>query len=163
MKGAYLKSRDDISLKTLDVNGAKMKVTGSILILHPYVIEPAEPEARSQLTWIWNGAYLKTDSPIPGCEGMMTDKVVEVTTLGSLIELVNSSIIDASAYLPAENMAEINSRGIAWLLEDKILSTVVDLIWKCALEMKIPLSNFTLIRVTGEMSEQFPYHSMDGT
>ena len=156
-------SRDDISLKTLEVNGAKMKVTGSILILHPYVIEPAEPEARSQLAWVWNGAYLKTDSPIPGLEGMTTDKVVEVTTLGLLIELVNPSIVDASAYLPAENMAEINSWGITWLLKDEILSTAVDLIWKRALEMKIPLSNFTLIRVTGEMSEQFPYHSTDGT
>ena len=93
---------------------------------------------------------------------MMTEKVIKIGMLGSLIEPVNPSIVEASIYLPAEKTAEINSRGVTWLLEDDVLMTAIDLIWKHALEMKIPVSSLTLIWVTGGMSKQFLYRLTDG-
>ncbi|KIK76637.1 hypothetical protein PAXRUDRAFT_28940 [Paxillus rubicundulus Ve08.2h10] len=103
-------SCDDINLKTLQVNGSKVKVMGNVLTLLPAcTCEPADPDGQSKPAWVWNGAYLKTDSSTPGRKGMMTEKVIEVCTLGSLIEPVNPSIVEALAYLPTEQTAEINS------------------------------------------------------
>ncbi|KAF9229768.1 hypothetical protein BS17DRAFT_763264 [Gyrodon lividus] len=121
-------SHNDINLKTLQVNGSKVKVTGNVLTLLPCTHKPVEPEVRSKSAWVWNGAYLKTDYPIPGHEGMTTERVIEICMLGSLIEPVNPSVIEASEYLPIEKTAEINSRGVTWLLEDDILTTAINLI-----------------------------------
>ena len=60
-----------------------------------------------------------------------------------------------------EKMAQVNSRGITWLLEEDIILAAIDLIWKRTLEMKISPSSFTLIHIIGTASE-FPYRSVDG-
>ena len=156
-------SHNDINLRTLHLNSSKVKVTGNVLTLLSCTWKPVESKAQSKLAWVWNGAYLKTDSPVPGCEGMTTEKVIEIGMLGSLIEPLNPSVVEVLVYLPAEKTAKINSRGVTWLLKDDVLTTAINLVWKCALGMKIPVSSLTLIRVTGGMSKQFPYHLTDGT
>ena len=150
----------DIGLQTLQANGTRIKLSGNILTLLLCIVDsdPVEPGDTSTPAWVWDGTYLKTTSSVPGHE-TMTEKIIEVTTLGSLIEPINPSVVEASAYLPMEKMAQVNSRGITWLLEEDIILAAIDLIWKCALKMKILPSSFTLIRIIGTASN-FPYHSV---
>ena len=57
-------SCDNINLRTLHLNSSKVKVTGNVLTLLSCTWKPVESEAQSKLAWVWNGAYLKTDSPV---------------------------------------------------------------------------------------------------
>ena len=91
----------DIGLQTLQANGTRIKLSGNILTLLPCIVDsdPVEPGDTSTPVWVWDGTYLKTTSSVPGHETMTTDKTIEVTTLGSLIEPINPSVVEASAYL----------------------------------------------------------------
>lgn len=85
-----------------------------------------------------------------------------MSVLGSLIELVNPKVVNTSAHLSAEMTTEINTHGLTWSLENEVLKAAVNLIWKCSLEMKMPVSSLTLLRINTTMSNQFPYHFKDG-
>ncbi|KAI5999885.1 hypothetical protein F5J12DRAFT_895123 [Pisolithus orientalis] len=137
---------NDIHTKTLQANGSKIKISGNILVLVPSesTLNSRSPDFEFNLTWIWTGAYLKTSSTVPG-PTITTQKLVEVTAIGSLVELVNPSVVLASAHLAAEKTKEINSQDLTWSLKNEALKVAVDLIWKCMLEMKILVSNIALL------------------
>ncbi|KIK74377.1 hypothetical protein PAXRUDRAFT_19941 [Paxillus rubicundulus Ve08.2h10] len=60
-----------------------------------------------KFSWIWTGAYLKTASTVPGLK-VTTQKVVEVSTTGSLMELINPDVVSASTHLGDDKRKEIN-------------------------------------------------------
>ncbi|KAI6156771.1 hypothetical protein BKA82DRAFT_9900 [Pisolithus tinctorius] len=154
---------NDIHTKTLQANGSKIKISGNILVLVPseLTLNSESPDFKFNLMWIWTGAYLKTSSTVPGLT-ITTQKLVEVTAIGSLVELVNPSIVLASAHLAAEKTKEINSRDLTWSLKNEALKVAVDLIWKHVLEMKILVSNIALLGVD-TASKLFPYCVMDSS
>ncbi|KAI6008633.1 hypothetical protein PISMIDRAFT_690710 [Pisolithus microcarpus 441] len=155
--------RNDVHIKTLQANGSNIKISGNILVLVPSELTPISesPDSEFNMTWIWTGSYLKAASPVPGL-AITTQKVVEISTTGSLVELVNPSVVTASTHLTAENMKEINSRDLTWSLDNEALKMAVELIWKRMLEMKIPVSNIALLRVDAT-NGPFPYCSTDGS
>ena len=94
--------------------------------------------------WIWNGSYLKMVSPLPG-SNVSTQKVVEVTALGTLIKLVNPSIVTAADYLPTECLSEINSHGVTWAISNDTLEVAVEGLWKWMMDSRLPITNITLM------------------
>ncbi|KAI6010795.1 hypothetical protein F5J12DRAFT_891296 [Pisolithus orientalis] len=93
---------NDIHIKTLHVNRSKIKVSGNVLILIP---------SELNLMWIWMVVYLKALSPVPGL-AVTTQKVIEISTTKSLVELVNPNVIMASAHLPSDKAKENNSQDL---------------------------------------------------
>ena len=146
--------RTDVNIKTLQAGGSKVKVSSSVLVLVP-------SHTETNLTWVWNGGYFKMVSSVPGLN-TVNQKVVEVSVLGSLIELVNPKVVDASGHLSAEMMMEINMRSLTWSLENEVLEAAIDLIWKRSLEMNMPVSSLTSLRINTTMSTHFPYCFKDG-
>ncbi|KAI6109750.1 hypothetical protein F5141DRAFT_1063906 [Pisolithus sp. B1] len=139
-------ARNDIHIKTLQANGSKIKISGNILTLIPseLTLNSGSPVSEFDLTWIWMGSYLKASTPVAGL-AITTQKVIEISTTGSLIELVNPNVVIASAHLTTEKTKEINSQGLTWSLENEALNAAVDLIWKRMLELKIPVSSIALL------------------
>jgi hypothetical protein len=154
-------SRNDINVKTLQENRSKVKISGNILLLVPSQSSdlPDLESAPSSVTWVWNGGYLKIASAVPGVD-VITQKVVEISTLGSLIELVNPSIVEASSHLSVNKSTEVNTSGLTWSLKQDPLDAAIDVIWNRLSGMKMPVSNITLI--CANVSEHFPYHLDNG-
>ena len=150
-------------MKTLQENGSKVKISGNILLLVPSPSLsndlPDLDSSPSSVTWVWNGGYLKTGSTVPGVN-VVTQKVVEMSTLGSLIELVNPSVVEASSHLAADKSMEVNTSGLTWSLKQDPLDAAIDVIWNRLLGMKMPVSNITLVRA--DVSEHFPYRLENG-
>jgi hypothetical protein len=109
--------------------------------------------------WIWNGGYLKTASIVSGLD-ITTQKVIEISALGSLIEVINPNVVDVSSHLAGDKTSEVNMSGLTWLLGQEPLDAAMDVIWTRLLEMKMPVSNITLL--CADISEQFPYHLDNG-
>lgn len=99
-------SQTEINLNTLTSTVAKVKVNGDLLLLLP-----SSDQQMAMGLWVWNGGYLKSDSPIPNTN-TSTCKVVEVSVHGTLIEPVDPSVVTASLHLAVEHCAEINSHDI---------------------------------------------------
>ncbi|KAI5994112.1 hypothetical protein F5J12DRAFT_726460, partial [Pisolithus orientalis] len=135
-------SRSDINFDTLLSVAGKVKITGEILTL---LVSPLTPD--DDCFWIWNGVYLKASSPLPG-SNVSTQKVVEMTTLGALIHLVNPSIVTAANYLPSEHLAEVNSHGITWAISNNTLEVAVNVLWKWIVDSKLAVSNITLMQIS---------------
>jgi hypothetical protein len=108
--------------------------------------------------WIWTGGYLKTLSPV-SIANVSTRKVVELSVHGSLIEPVNPSVVTASKHLPNECCAEVNSWDITWALKEDVLEAVGTTIWKHLGDLKVPISNITLL--SGRY-DGFPYSKDSG-
>jgi hypothetical protein len=138
-----------------------VKISGNILLLVPSQSSdlPDLESAPSSVTWVWNGGYLKIASAVPGVD-VITQKVVEISTLGSLIELVNPSIVEASSHLSVDKSTEVNTSGLTWSLKQDPLDAAIDVIWNRLSGMKMPVSNITLIHAN--VSEHFPYHLDNG-
>ena len=154
-------SRNDINVKTLQENGSKVKISGNILLLVPsQSCDPPDLESvPSSVTWVWNGGYLKSASAVPGVDAV-TQKVVEISTLGSLIELVNPSVVEVSSHLSVDKSTEVNASGLTWSLKQDPLDAAIDVIWNRLLGTKMPVSNITLVRAN--VSEHFPYRLDNG-
>ncbi|KAI6113864.1 hypothetical protein EDD16DRAFT_1709288 [Pisolithus croceorrhizus] len=98
-------------------------MSGNILTLVPseLTLNSGSPVSEFDLTWIWMGSYLKASTPIAGL-AITTQKVIEISTTGSLIELVNPNVVIASAHLTTEKTKEINSQGLTYVgVEDPSL------------------------------------------
>ena len=153
-------SHNDIKVKTLQENGSKVKISGNILLLVPSQSNDlTNLESSPLMTWIWNGGYLKTASIIPGLD-VTTQKVIEISTLGSLIEVINPNVVNVSSHLTGDKTSEVNTSGLTWSLRQEPLDATMDVIWTHLLEMKMPVSN--IILVCADISEQFPYHLDNG-
>ena len=146
-------SRNDINIRTLQENGSKIKISGNILLLVP------SESSELEFSWIWTGAYLKVASSVPGLD-MTTQKVVDLSTIGSLIELINPDVVTASTYLGKERTKEINAHDLTWSLSHEALQAAVDQIWTRILDKKIPVSDVALVRL--KASQEFPYRLKDG-
>ena len=92
------------------MNCTRIKLFGNILTLLPCIADSDPVESNGTLTpaWVWDGMYLKTTSSVPGHETVTTNKIIEVTILRSLIEPINPLVVEASAYLLMEKMAQVN-------------------------------------------------------
>ncbi|KAI6030843.1 hypothetical protein F5J12DRAFT_888663 [Pisolithus orientalis] len=141
-------SCSDINFDSLLSVAGKVKITGKILTL---LVSPLTPD--DDCFWIWNGAYLKASSPLPR-SNISTQKVVEVTTLGALIHLINPSIVTAANYLPSEHLAEVNSCGITWAISNDTLEVAVNVLWKWIVDSKLAVLNITLMQSS---NSSFPY------
>ncbi|KAF8835724.1 hypothetical protein BDN67DRAFT_1015279 [Paxillus ammoniavirescens] len=147
-------SHNDINIRTLQENSSKIKISGNVLLLVP------SKSSELEFSWIWTGAYLKTASTVPGLE-VTTQKVVEVSTTGSLMELINPDMVSASTHLGDEKRKEINKHDLTWSLSHKPLQAAVNQIWTWILERKIPVSDVALVRLN--VSEELPYRLKDGS
>lgn len=117
-------SRNDINVKTLHENGSKVKISGNVLLLT--AVELTNP--KPTVMWIWTGGYLKMASSVPGLD-VTTQKVVEVSATGSLIELINPTVVTASMYLAGDNTREINTHDLTWSLDHEALQAATEQIW----------------------------------
>ncbi|KAG2131071.1 hypothetical protein DEU56DRAFT_740233 [Suillus clintonianus] len=143
--------RSRVKMATLTSLKGNVKVAGEIMILLP-------SSSSSTLSWIWNGAYLKTASVVPGTE-ICTLKVITVTVPGFLVQTVNPRVVIAADHLAPQHTQEVNSKGTTWSLDDEDLQSAVALLWNKTVDSKVPLS---LISSLNSESSVFPYKSHDG-
>ena len=114
-------------MKTLQENGSKVKISGNILLLVPLQSNNlTNPESSPSMMWIWNGGYLKTASIVPGLD-VTTRKVIEISALGSLVEVVNPNVVDVSSHLTGDKTSEVNTGSLTWSLRQEPLNAVVEL------------------------------------
>ena len=86
--------------------------------------------------------------------------MIEISALGSLVEVVNPNVVDVSSHLAGDKTLEVNTGSLTWSLRQEPLNAIMDVIWTRLLEMKMPVSNITLVRA--DVSKQFPYHLDNG-
>ena len=132
---------------------AKVKVNGDVLLLCPSTDSDA-----ADGSWVWTGTFLKSLSPVPNAN-ISTHKVVEFSVHGTLVEPVNPSVVTASQHLSIEHRAEINSQDITWSLKEDVLEAAITRIWKQLSDLKVPVSNITLM--SGQC-DGFPYSKDNG-
>lgn len=155
-------SRTSIKSETLLSQKSNIKLSGEIMVLLPSSFDasetPASPPMSPSLTWVWNGAYLKTWSPIPGTE-LKTEQVVTVTVYGHLTECINPRIVTASQYLSEDQACEVNSRGLSWAVDDDALQAAIELLWKNFVDSKVPISSLAILN---HQCSGFPHQKLDG-
>ncbi|KAG1863130.1 hypothetical protein F4604DRAFT_2030060 [Suillus subluteus] len=148
-------TRHDIlasNIRTPDV-----KLTGQILTLIP-THQPAE-----QRSWLWTGDYVKTRSEIQGIK-QTTEKVVEITVPGLLVELVNpeTTCVRMRDDINSDKFFALNNLGNTWIIEELALSLACDTLWRNACEHSISIKNILHIPTPSDPS-MFPYALPDGS
>ncbi|KAI6006348.1 hypothetical protein F5J12DRAFT_783100 [Pisolithus orientalis] len=106
-------------------------------------------------------AYLKASSLVPGLS-ITTQKVVEISTTGSLVKLVNPNIIMASAHLPSDKAKEINSQDLTWLFPYCLMDGSTPLICKAETLQLLSTKAITVICLQCNDSTDNPQSHMSG-
>ncbi|KAK7021010.1 hypothetical protein R3P38DRAFT_3272053 [Favolaschia claudopus] len=157
-------SRGSILAPTIRNPQAKVKLSGQVLsltmvpTLDDILPESDNPisEDKSPWSWIWNGRFLKVDSAIAGIK-QTTEKVVIVSVLGALTELVNHRPVDVVPRL-GDRAYEINSEGRSWELDDGPMGAVCEMLWDVVVKEKIALTSLASVK----KSADFPYSFDNG-
>ncbi|KAG1796728.1 uncharacterized protein HD556DRAFT_1441420 [Suillus plorans] len=134
-----------------------VKLTGQILTLIP-THQPVE-----QCSWLWMGDYVKTRSEIQGIK-QTTEKVVEITAPGLLVELVNpeTTCVRMRNDINSDKFFALNNLGNTWIIEELALSLACDTLWRNACGHSISIKNILHIPTPSDPS-MFPYTLPDGS
>ncbi|KIK91427.1 hypothetical protein PAXRUDRAFT_149535 [Paxillus rubicundulus Ve08.2h10] len=145
------------SIKTATLTNARsgVKLSGDVKILLP----SSHSSAHLNLLWIWNGAYLKTPSIVPGTN-VMTNHVVSISVPSHLVELMNPSIMKASDHLLPQDTVEVNSNDSTWALSDEALQTAIALLWERIKKSAVLLTSICMVSAHCDI---FPYQTQEHT
>ncbi|KAG0701125.1 hypothetical protein DFH29DRAFT_1000528 [Suillus ampliporus] len=134
------------------------KVTGQLL-----TILPTHPSPESlQLSFLWNGGYVKARSAIQGTTDS-TERVVSISVIGSMIEPINPepTFIRLRDDINTDDFSEIKGGQSTWQVSADTLQAACDLLWAKAVEMKFPLNSIS--SVSPSDPKNIPYRLPDGT
>jgi hypothetical protein len=115
-----------------------------------------------QHSWLWMGDYVKTCSEIQGIK-QTTEKVVEITAPGLLVELVNpeTMCVHMRDVINSNKFFALNNLGNMWIIEESALSLACDTLWCNTCEHSISIKNILHISTPSDPS-MFPYALPDG-
>ncbi|KAG1763515.1 hypothetical protein EV702DRAFT_1220308 [Suillus placidus] len=140
-----------------NIGTPEVKLTGQILTLIP-TFQPAE-----QCSWLWTGEYVKMKSDIQGIN-QSTDKIVEITVPGILVELANpeTTCVRMHSNINSDNFFALNNLGNTWIIEEAALSFACNTLWRKACENNIILKSIIHLATPSDPST-FLYSLADGS
>lgn len=111
---------------------------------------------------VWTGEYVKTKSDIQGIN-QSTDKIVEITVLVILVELVNpeTTCVRMRNDINSDKFFALNNLGNTWIIEESALSLACNTLWRKACEHCITLKPIVHLAAPSDPST-FPYSLADG-
>jgi hypothetical protein len=134
-----------------------MKLASQILTLVP----TRQPLAE-QRQWLWSGNYVKTSSNIMGIS-KTTEKIIEVTVPGLLMQLVNpdTTCVRFCDNVDSDDFCALNNIGNTWAVGESALTLACDTLWSKACEHDIALK--AILQVPSPCTpSDFPYLLPDG-
>jgi hypothetical protein len=139
-----------------NIGTPEVKLTGQILTLIP-TFQPAE-----QRSWLWTGEYIKMKSDIQGIN-QSTDKIVEITVPGILVELVNPEMtcVRMRSDINSDKFFASNNLRNTWIIEEAALSLACNTLWRKACKNNITLKSIIHLATPSDPST-FPYSLADG-
>ncbi|KAG1749180.1 hypothetical protein EDD22DRAFT_958083 [Suillus occidentalis] len=134
-----------------------VQLTGQILTLIP-MHQPLE-----QCSWLWTRDYVKTCSKIQGIK-QTTDKVIEITVPGRLVELINPEMtcIHMCTDINSDKFVALNNLRNMWIIEESALSLACDTLWHTVCKHSITIKNILSVPTPSDPS-MFPYALADGS
>ncbi|KAG2124774.1 hypothetical protein BD769DRAFT_1669290 [Suillus cothurnatus] len=152
-------SHASININTMKASRTTAKISGQLLTIVP-TCPSTDPQVP--ILFLWNGGYVKTQSPIPGTSGS-TECVVIVNVPGFLIEPINPkpTFICLSHDINSDYFSEINGGQTTWKVPHDALVATCKLLWVKALKAKLPLKSVACVNPSDANS--FPYQLSDGT
>ncbi|KAG1784492.1 uncharacterized protein HD556DRAFT_1451725 [Suillus plorans] len=152
-------SRASINITTMKASPTTAKISGQLL-----TVVPTRPSTNPQVptSFLWDGGYVKTQSPIPGTSGS-TEHVIIVNVPGFLMEPINPepTFIRLGHDVNSDHFLEINGGQTTWQVPHDALVAACELLWAKALEAKLPLKSIACVNPSDANS--FPYQLSDGT
>jgi len=148
-----------INITTMKASCTTAKISGQLL-----TIVPTRPSTDPQVPtlFLWDGGYVKTQSPIPGTSGS-TERIIIVNVPGFLIEPLNPepTFIRLGHDINSDYFLEINGGQTTWQVPHDALVATCELLWAKALEAKLPLKSIACVNPSD--ANLFPYQLSDGT
>lgn len=135
-----------------DLCTPNVKLAGQILTLVP----TRQPLAE-QRQWLWSGNYVKTSSDIMGIS-KTTEKIIEVTVPGLLVQLVNpdTTCVCFCDDVDSDDFCALNNIGNTWAIGESALALTCDTLWSKACEHDIALK--VILQVPSPCTpSDFPY------
>ncbi|KAK6981400.1 hypothetical protein R3P38DRAFT_2578449 [Favolaschia claudopus] len=122
----------DIPIGTIGNVEAKVKLTGQIVHLESVEATSADivgddgsAPGRDSTSWLWTGAFLTCTSKMKGL-AVTTTKPVLITVSGTMVELINSAVVEAHGRLSEDAIQNINSAGTTWALHHPYLTVLLN-------------------------------------
>ncbi|KAG2120169.1 hypothetical protein BD769DRAFT_1671813 [Suillus cothurnatus] len=155
---------NDVSRASINITTMKASCTTAKISRQLLTVVPTCPSTDPQVPtlFLWDGGYVKTQSPIPGTSGS-TECVVIVNVPRFLVEPINPepTFIRLSHDINSDYFSEINRGQTTWQVPHNALVAACELLWAKALEAKLPLKSIACMNPSDANS--FPYQLSDGT
>lgn len=113
---------------------------------------------ESSASWVWNGEYLKTASPVPRTNAV-TQRVVTLSVPGHPLELANPRVVNALEHLTPDQASKVNSKGSSWALSNDGLEAAAASVWMKIVQSKVPINS---IAALSSESCMLPYKDLNG-
>ncbi|KAG1782210.1 hypothetical protein EV702DRAFT_1240022 [Suillus placidus] len=155
---------NDVSRASINCTVMKASRTTAKISGQPLTVVPTRPSTNPEvpISFLWDGGYVKAQSPIPGMSES-TERVVIVSVPGFLVEPINPepTLIQLSHEVNTDDFSGINGGQTTWQVPHDALAAACELLWAKALEAKLPLKSIACVNPSD--AKLFPYQLSDAS